>query len=283
MEATGLNSSVKAYESRLLVRVGGSKAKHGFFTRKGGACVGLYSSLNMSFGKAGDSRENVFENFKRVAKWFGVDVSNIVTAHPVHSTNVVRVTKPFERNGPGSQPDAKPDADGLVTTERGLLLGVLAADCLPILVYYDKPEQPIIAAIHAGCQGALQGVLQNGLSRVKEIAGSSDTSRMYVSIGPSVRRPNFLVDDSLKALYLAQNAGHAQYFEASVADRNGWHVLDLVAYVKGILMDEKVPESNIDDLEMDTFSNPDEFFSRERAVLLNEGSFGNQISCILLC
>ena len=273
---------IKIFESPILNSVSENQIQHGFFTRLGGVSVWPYSSLNLSFTKKGDPVLNAIENANRVSKWFSVASSNLVLTREVHSNIVIEVNNSFEPGGSGSNLPARPEADGLLTCKKGLVLGMIAADCIPVLIYYKDPEKPAVSAIHAGWKGALNGVVQNAIKLISEKFESIDLSHVYLALGPCIRQSSYEVDDPLRKEFLAQDPNNDRYFLGSPPARSGHYYFDLPGFVKGILFKIGVPESNIDDLNLDTFTRPDEFFSCRGMKYNNEPDFGNQISCIML-
>ncbi len=255
---------MKVYESPLFRRVGLPHLQHGFFTRSGGVSSGPYRSLNVSFMKE-DPLENVKENCRRVAERFRLPATQLVIPREVHSNIVVPVAAPFEPNGPGTQIDARPQADGMITDRKQLLLGVISADCLPILIYYRDTEKPLVGAIHAGWKGAFTGIIQNGIRLLREEHGVSDMSRVFVAVGPAVRDSHFVIDSTVKSQVVAQDPENDKYFK-TVPHRAGFFAFDLVSYAKDILLREGVHKENLDEIDIDTYTHADEFFSRKELL-----------------
>ncbi len=135
--------------SPVLDRFAEKGIRHGFFTRAGGVSDGIYKGLNVGVGSQDDS-DRVAENRARVAAWMGVKPAGLVTLYQVHSADALIVREPF------SSP--RPKADAMVTDRPGIALGVLAADCGPVL--YADAQAGVIGAAHAGWKGALTGVLE---------------------------------------------------------------------------------------------------------------------------
>jgi YfiH family protein len=149
--------------------------QHCFFTRRGGVSGGLYSSLNCGYG-SGDSPDNVRENRRRVAATFDLPETDLLTLHQVHSTEVLTVGR--ERwTSPGA-----PKADALVTDRPGVVLGVLSADCAPVLL--ADPQARVIGAAHAGWKGALGGVVEATIARMETLGARRE--RLRAAVGPCI-------------------------------------------------------------------------------------------------
>ncbi len=178
-------------ESALLNDAVGDAIRHGYFTRAGGVSDGLYRGLNVGLG-SNDDREKVMENRRRVAAWFGQPVEKLATVHQIHSPDVVVVD--------GSYDGARPEADALVTATPGIVLGVLAADCGPIL--FADPENRVIGAAHAGWKGALTGVLENTIAAMEKLGAKRDT--IVACLGPSISQASYEVGPEFVDRFVTQ-------------------------------------------------------------------------------
>ncbi len=238
---------------------------HGFFTRDGGVSTGLYESLNCGLGSQ-DQRANPLENRRRVAAELGLAAARLVTLYQVHSAEAVIVNQPWE-------PGEGPKADGMVTRKRGLALGVLAADCTPVL--FADPAEGVIGACHAGWKGALGGVAEATLDAM--IALGARRAHITAAIGPTIRqaayevgvdyRDRFVTSDSRSAafFYSGKDAAHAQ--------------IHLPRYHASRLGDAGV--TVIADTALCTYQDPG-FFSFRRATHRGEADYGRNISAIAL-
>jgi YfiH family protein len=233
---------------------------HGFFTRQGGVSKGLYASLNCGFGSQ-DEMERVRENRSRVASTLNAD--NLLTCHQIHSRNAVTVEAPWNR-------EAAPHADALVTDRPGIALGVLSADCVPVLL--ADPEARIIGAAHAGWKGARGGIVEAAIETMVRLG--ADTARIRAAIGPAIRQPSYEVGPDLAAQF-----PDAQRFFQPVPNSDRL-LFDLPGYLRARL--DLIGLAAIDDLNLDTRSDPDRFFSFRRATLTGETDYGRQISAIAL-
>lgn len=237
---------------------------HGFFGRAGGVSRGLYASLNCGQG-SDDRPEDVAENRARVARGVGVAPDRLVSVHQVHGRDAVAVTAPWAE---------RPKADAMVTTVPGLALGVLAADCTPIL--FADPAAGVIGAAHAGWRGALAGVADATVAAMERLGARRD--RIRVAIGPTIRRQSYEVGQEFPAPFLAESADNAAFFHP--AARPGHHMFDLPGYLAARL--GRLGLAAIDDLEQDTLSQPERFFSYRRTTLAGEADYGRQLSAIAL-
>ena len=239
--------------------------RHGFFTRKGGVSDGLYAGLNVGLGSA-DDREKVAENRRRVAAWFGAPITNLSTVHQVHSPDVVRIEEPLA-------PIERPQADAMVTTVPGLVLGVLSADCGPVL--FSDSENGVIGAAHAGWKGAVYGVLENTIEAMVE-AGAK-RAKITAALGPSIGPTSYEVGPEFVEAVLAVDVAYEQFFSPST--KSGHAMFDLPGLTIKRLTDAGVVAES---LNLDTYSDPTRFYSYRRTTHAGEPDYGRQISAIAI-
>ena len=241
---------------------------HGFFTREGGHSTGLFSSLNCGMG-SGDDRAVVAANRAQVAAKLGVAPECLLSAYQVHSAEAVLVSGPWS-----GDPEDRPRVDGLVTRTPGVALGVLTADCGPVL--FADPEARVIGAAHAGWKGALTGVTARTLDLMEE--QGAERARIVAVIGPTISRAAYEVGPEFPARFIEADPANARYFTPSA--RAGHAMFDLPAYLSDRLRAEGVGQ--VVDLSLCTFSDEDRFFSYRRATHRNEKDYGRLISAIAL-
>ncbi len=237
---------------------------HGFFGRAGGVSQGIYAGLNCGQG-SDDRPADVIENRARVARAVGVAPDRLVSVHQVHGREAVTVTAPWTE---------RPKADAMVTTVPGLALGVLAADCTPVL--FADPQARVIGAAHAGWRGALAGVTDATVAAMEALGARRD--RIRAAIGPTIRGQSYEVGAEFPAPFLADDAGNTRFFRP--ATRPGHHMFDLPGYLAARLAGLGL--AAVDDLEQDTLTQPDRFFSYRRTTLAGEPDYGRQLSAIAL-
>ncbi len=247
-------------EAENLKRAGVS---HGFFTRQGGVSEGIYGSLNCGFGSA-DDHDRVAENRARVTKALP-PAEALVTMYQVHSPDVARVEDPWT-------PEAAPKADAMVTDRSGVALGVLTADCAPVLL--ADPEARVIGAAHAGWRGAVGGVVGAVVAAMTELGAAP--ARIHAAVGPTIGPASYEVGDDVRASFLAADPGNAVHFKVS-GDR--W-LLDLPGYVRRQLEAAGVGGPMV--LSRDTLSDEAAFFSYRRTCKRGETDYGRQVSAIVL-
>ncbi len=240
--------------------------QHRFFTRQGGVSAGLYSSLNCGYGSA-DPPENVRENRRRVAEHFGLDEPDLQTVHQVHSTDVLTVA-----DDRWSSPGA-PKADGLVTDRPGVVLGVLAADCAPVLMADN--DAGVIGACHAGWKGALGGVADATIAAMEKLGARR--GRIQVAVGPCIGPASYEVGPEFPTPFLAQNKGNATFFRD--AKRAGHFMFDLPGYLVHRITRTGV---SVTATGHDTLSSTDDFFSYRRNTLQGVRDYGRGLSAIAL-
>jgi YfiH family protein len=239
---------------------------HGFFTREGGVSSGLYTSLNCGLGSK-DQPESVRENRGRVTERLGAERSQLATLYQAHTPLAVVVEVPWER------PHA-PKADAMVTNRPGLALGVLTADCTPVL--FADPQAKVIAAAHAGWRGALAGVLEATIEQMEALG--AQRSGIVAAIGPTISQQAYEVGDEFKALFLQADSENAAYFIDGGADTKSQ--FDLPRYSADRL--NAAGLVHVEDLKICTYADESSLFSYRGAVKRGESDYGRQISAILL-
>ncbi len=249
------------------------KTKHGFFTKNGGVSIDGYHSLNCSFG-VGDGVDNVDYNQRCVASSLGFPRLKLATLEQVHGREVFVVNS--SNIGVFDSHYNRPRADALVTSLEGVIIGILTADCAPVL-FYDKKNQ-IIACAHAGWRGALNGVLDATISTMMNM-GSLVTD-ICVAIGPCIKIQSYVTGQSMFDEFLSKDLSSEIFFQPLDSTNEKKWLFDLSGYVKNKLKNLEV--SNIDMIDRDTFSDKN-FFSFRRNK--QDGLFpdcGRQISAITL-
>ena len=238
---------------------------HGFFGRRGGVSEGLYTSLNCGLG-SGDARAAVLENRNRVAR--ALDAAALLSLYQVHSADVVTVDTPW-------QPGEGPRADGMVTRRRGLALGVLSADCAPIL-FADR-EAGVIGAAHAGWKGALGGIAEATIAAM--VALGADPTRIAAAIGPCIGPASYEVGPEFEERFIeADGQDAARFFHRPTADAKSH--FDLPAYVAMRLA--RAGAGRIESLGLDTAAETDHFFSYRRTTHAGEPDYGREIAAVVL-
>ena len=251
-------------ESPLLAATASGVARHGYFTRAGGVSEGIYRGLNVGLG-SDDARTAVTENRARVCRWFGVEPGRLATVHQVHSPDVLVVDDTYD--------GARPHADALVTATPGIVLGVLTADCGPIL--FCDPEAAIVGAAHAGWKGALHGVLENTIAAMETLGARRE--RIVASLGPSIGPRNYEVGPEFVERFLAADPRHRRFFAPS--QKPGHTMFDLPGLTTQRLADAGVTAEN---LEICTYPDEARFFSYRRTTHRGEPDYGRQISAIMI-
>lgn len=235
---------------------------HGFLGRQGGVSGGLVAGLNTGLG-SGDGDAAVAENRARAVAAV-LPGARLVGVYQVHSARCVTVTDPWSD-------DARPEADALVTDRRGVLLGIVTADCAPVLLA-DR-EAGVIGAAHAGWKGAAGGVIANTVAAMVKLGARREG--IVAAIGPCIAQASYEVDDAFAARFTAADAGNARFFAAG---RPGHRQFDLEAYVAARLAAAGI--GGTERLDLDTLATADRFYSYRRATLRGEPAYGRQLSLI---
>ena len=237
---------------------------HGFLGRKGGVSEGVCAGLNVGWGSL-DDRAAIAENRRRAVKAVAPG-ARLVTLHQVHSAEAVAVTEPW--------PDeARPHADAMITDRPGLALGILTADCAPVLLADEAAG--VIGAAHAGWKGALAGVVEAAVAAMERLG--AERGRIAAAVGPCIARRSYEVDDAFRLRFAEADARNDRFFAPGRDER---HQFDLEGYVAARLAAAGV--RRVEALGLDTYADPDRFFSYRRATHRGEPTYGRQLSLIAL-
>ncbi|BCA59374.1 peptidoglycan editing factor PgeF [Sphingomonas sp. HMP6] len=235
---------------------------HGFLGRTGGVSTGLHAGLNVGIGSDDDAAA-VAEN-RRLASEAVLPGAALVTLYQIHSADCVTVRSPFEDR-------LRPRADALVTDRPGLALGILTADCAPVLLA-DK-DAGVIGAAHAGWKGAIGGVTDATILAMEALGAKRE--RITAAIGPCIARNSYEVDDAFAHRFEAHDPANERFF---VEARDGHFQFDLEAYVAHRLASAGI--GRVAMLGLDTYADEARFFSFRRATHRGEPGYGRQISII---
>ena len=234
---------------------------HAFFNSKGGCSSGIYKSLNCGYGSK-DKKNNIRKNIQIVSKKIGFKISNLIFLNQIHSNKFYFCKK---------KPKNKLNGDGLITSTPGLAIGILTADCAPIL-FYDK-EKKIIGAAHAGWRGAYKKIIIKIAKYL--IKNGSNLNSLYFVIGPSIAQKNYEVGKEFKKKFFKQNIKNIKYFK-NTRKRIFFSLRD---YIKGQLKDLGI--KNIEIIKKDTYNSKNNFFSSRRSKK-NYNDYGRNISVIMI-
>lgn len=237
---------------------------HGFFSRSGGVSRGIYRGLNAGLGSADDTG-HIAENRRRIASALGVQSDRLVGPHQVHSADVITIDQPFEGQ--------RPKADGIVTSTPGLAIGVLTADCGPVL--FADGEARVVAAAHAGWKGALAGVLENTIAAMEKLGAKR--KRIFATLGPVISQRNYEVGPEFVEQFTAKNPDDSIWFVPSAKSDHA--MFDLQGYIVQRLQQAGVRTSA---LNACTYADEELFFSYRRTTHRNEPDYGRQMSAISL-
>jgi len=240
--------------------------QHGFFTRQGGVSQFPYDSLNVGLGSK-DRPEAITENRRRVAGAFGQPEERLLSLYQIHSATAFDVSGPW-------QTDARPEADGLVTTTPGLILSALSADCAPLL--FADPDAGVIASCHAGWKGALYGIIENTIA-LMQVKGA-DIDRIRCVVGPCIAQASYEVGADYADTFAANDPESPAFFiPGASADKR---MFDLSNYCLMRLRRAGVTQCAAPG--PDTRADSALFFSNRRAYLNGEPDYGRLTSCIML-
>lgn len=240
-----------------------SPIRHGFFTRKGGASSGIFHGLNCGPGST-DQAQAVAINRERVAAAMQVPPDHLQTLHQVHSAEVITLTAPLT---------TRPQADAMVTATPGLALGILTADCQPVL--FADPIAGVIGAAHAGWRGVKDGVLEATLTAMEALGASRD--RTSAIIGPCISQAAYEVGPEFVESFIDDNPDHARFFAGG---SDGRAQFDLPAFGLARLRDAGVAHAEW--TRHCTYSDAGRFFSFRRTTHKGEADYGRLIAVIRL-
>ena len=240
--------------------------RHGFFTRRSGHSSGLYTSLNCGFG-SGDDRASVAANRAVAARRLGVEPAHLLTVFQYHSGEAAVIDAIH-------QPEDAPRADGMVCATKGIAIGILTADCTPVL-FADRKGR-CVGACHAGWQGAFAGVAENTVAAMARLG--AEPAAIDAAIGPVISQQNYEVGPEFFERFIARDAATAGLFIPSA--KAGHYMFDLPGFVHRRL--ETLGLASITGSDGCTYGDEDRFFSYRRATHRNEPDYGRQISAIAL-
>ncbi len=234
---------------------------HGFLGRRGGVSDGIFAGLDMG-RRSGGSNSHLAENEKRAIAAV-LPEARLCTVYQIHSADVVHVNAAFSSE--------RPQADAMVTDQPGLLLGILTADCGPVL--FADIEAGVIGAAHAGWKGAFSGVTDSTITAMEKLGARREN--ITAAIGPCIARISYEVDDNFARRFDEQDPANERFFAPG---REGHHQFDLEGYIVHRLAQGGI--TKIEALGLDTYADADRFFSFRRATHRGEPDYGRQISMI---
>jgi len=235
---------------------------HGFLGRRGGVSTGDLAGLNVGYGSS-DDRAAIDENRRRAIAAV-LPGAELATVHQVHSAEVVHVDRPWGQ-------DQRPRADAMVTDRPGLLLGILTADCAPVL--FADAEAGVIGAAHAGWRGALAGVTDATIAAMEQRGARRD--RIAAAVGPCIAQPSYEVDEAFRECFLDADRDNGRFFVPGPAGKPHF---DLPDYLAARLDAAGIARFEV--LGLDTYADPDRFYSYRRATHRGEPDYGRQVSLI---
>jgi len=239
--------------------------KHCFFSRKNGFSKGIYESLNCGSG-SNDNKENVFKNLQLVSNKINCNKDSLITLNQKHTNQVIH----FKNE---TSVENKLTADAIVSEVKNVGIGILTADCAPIL-FYD-PKKKIIGCAHSGWKGALNGIIKNTVKKFNEL--NSNNNDLIAVIGPCIDKKNYIVKEDFFNKFISQENNNNIFFEKIDNEK---FLFDLRAFINKEILKSGI--KNVENLEMDTFSQKEFFYSYRRSQLNKEKDYGRCISVILM-
>ena len=237
--------------------------KHCFFSKKGGFSKGIYESLNCGKGSK-DNKKNVYRNLSLVSKKMKINQKHLSLMHQTHSNKVIIINKKNKNS-------KKFYSDALITKIKGIALGVVTADCVPIILYDIKNQT--IGCIHAGWKGASSGIIENTVKKFNKI---SSKNKIFASIGPCIGKTSYEVDLNFYKKFILKSKKNSVYFSKKNKKKK---LFNLRKYVNDKLIKLNV---KVDHVNHDTFKEKTRFFSYRRSQKLQKKDYGRCISLISL-
>ena len=245
-----------------------SEIKHAFFKREGGVSKGLYKALNTGLGSK-DISEHIMENRDRAMAFMGMPGHALCTMYQVHGANVIKVLNKNEFLSKNH-----PQADALVTNQKEVVLGILTADCVPVL--FADPLAGIIGAAHAGWRGTISGVLSETVKAMEEMGAKR--KNIYAGVGPAIAQPSYEVGPNFAAPFIKRDKYNKKFFRPS--KRAGHQMFDLTGCLINLLKNLDI--ASINHLNIDTNIEENGFFSYRRAQKRGEPDYGRGLSAIYI-
>ena len=246
-------------------KLSSNKIAHGFFNKLGGTSRGIYKSLNCGLGSK-DKKTFINKNLKIVKKKLSKKSSNIYLAKQIHSSKYIYIDKNY------SKKLKRIEADAIITSKKLLPIGVLTADCVPILIA-DK-RNTIVAAIHSGWKGAHKGIIEKVIKFLKK--KGYEPENLIAAIGPCISQKNYEVKDDFKKKFLKKDKKYCVFFKNS----NNKIFFNLRKFVQDTLKNNGI--KSIDIINKDTFDISNNYFSARRSISLNQDDYGRNISLIMI-
>ena len=236
------------------------KIKHCFFSRKNGFSKGIYNSLNCGMGSK-DKKRNILKNLNFVTKKMNIKKNKLILMHQTHSNKIAVVKK--------ENLNKKIIADAMITKIKGIFLGVLTADCVPIILY--DANNKIIGCIHAGWKGAFSDIIKKTINKIKKI---NTNNKIYACIGPCIGKKSYEVDLIFYKKFINKSYQNKKYF---IKKNNRKKLFNLRRFVADKLVKHNV---KLDHINRDTYVEKSNFFSFRRSCKLQQKDYGRCISVI---
>ena len=240
--------------------------QHAFFSRRGGVSEGIYESLNCGYG-SGDDPQKVLANCETAMSKIQSSAKDLLTVHQIHSAKAVPVTMAWSRKD-------RPKADAMVTDRRGIALGILTADCAPVL--FADPVSGVVGAAHAGWRGSVGGILEATIAAMEKLGAKRKS--ISVALGPCIRQASYEVGREFKEYFIELKDSHESFFKP--AEREHHAMFDLAGFIIDRLRSLDV--ECIEDTGIDTYPQGEGFFSFRRSTHRGERDYGRELSVIML-
>jgi YfiH family protein len=261
---------MKAFKDSQFDKACEGRITYGFYGRKGGVSTGIYAGLNCGTG-SNDDQKLVAKNRSMIAQDMNVADGKVSTLWQCHSA----ICMPIKSHVP--EGEARPKADALATDVAGLAIGILTADCGPVLFVADKADgSPVIGAAHAGWGGALGGVLEDTVAKMIDLGAESSTIK--ACLGPCIMQPSYEVSEAFAEPFLEKHPEAEKFFMA--ARKAGHLMFDMPGYIAYRLSLAGVRQVSL--MGLDTYADAENFYSFRRATHEGETDYGREMSAIVI-
>ncbi len=238
---------------------------HGFFNKKAGHSKGIYKSLNCGIGSS-DNKKNVNKNLKTVCEKLAPNYQKLVLLNQVHSNKFHFLNKNYKNY------KKKLTGDAVITNQKKIIIGILTADCVPVLIY-DK-NRKIISAIHAGWKGAYKGIVRKVIKFL--LKEGSESKNLIATIGPCISQKSYEIKKDFKTKFLKQSKKNEIFFK-KIKNKTYFGLNKYIYYqLKSLGLNK------IDIIDKDTYITKNNFFSARRSIHKKQNDYGRNISIIMI-
>ena len=239
------------------------KINFGFFTKNGGYSTNNFASLNCGYG-SGDDKKLVFKNIERAKKLINLNRKKLKTVNQIHSNKVILINK--------DNINQSYDADGIITQDKNISIAVITADCCPIFIFDN--DLSFISCLHAGWRGSYLNIVKEAINKIKKI--QPNFKKINVIIGPCLNKNSFQVDENFKNKFIKKSKNYEKFFYKK--DKSSKNLFNMRGLIISQILENNI--TNLEEVNLDTYTNKNSFFSHRRSTHLNLLPAGRMINII---